>query len=140
MMDRIYADFTSRAAHGRKLPLEKLQAVARGRVWTGEDAKGLGLVDALGGLPTALRLAKETAKLPADQDVEVQVFPRDKSPGELLAELLGGEQEDSSDEEVGTVGVSLAPLRQGARTLSRIAQQLGVGVGVGSEQHVRAPL
>jgi protease IV len=43
MMDRIYQDFTTRAAAGRKLPLEKLQAVARGRVWTGEDAKGLGL-------------------------------------------------------------------------------------------------
>ncbi|HET9451715.1 MAG TPA: signal peptide peptidase SppA [Aggregicoccus sp.] len=138
MMDRIYQDFTKRAAQGRKLPLEKLQAVARGRVWTGEDAKALGLVDALGGMSTALQLAKEAAKLPADKDVRLQVFPREKSPSELIAELLGGGQEDNSEEDVGQVGLSLAPLRQGARVVSRIAQQLGVGVG--DEQHVRAPI
>jgi protease-4 len=138
MMDRIYQDFTTRAAAGRKLPLEKLQAIARGRVWTGEDAKALGLVDALGGLPTALKLAKEQAKLPADKEVRVEVFPRPKSPGEMVAELLGGGQEDNSDEEVGEASVSLQPLRQSAHTLSRIAQQLGVGAQ--SEQHVLAPV
>ncbi|MBF5045429.1 signal peptide peptidase SppA [Aggregicoccus sp. 17bor-14] len=138
MMDRIYLDFTTRAAAGRKLPLEKLQAIARGRVWTGEDAKALGLVDALGGLPTALKLAKEEAKLAADKEVRVELFPRTKSPGELIAELLGGGQEDNSDEEVGEASVSLQPLRQSARTLSRLAQQLGVGTQ--QEQHVLAPI
>jgi protease IV len=138
MMDRIYQDFTKRAAAGRGLPLEKLQAVARGRVWTGEDAKALGLVDALGGMSTALQLAKEAAKLPADKDVRVQVFPREKSPSELIAEMLGGGQEDNSEEEVGQVGLSLAPLRHGVRAVSRIAQQLGVGAG--AEQRVRAPI
>ena len=54
----------------------KIDALARGRVWTGQQAKGNGLVDALGGLDRAVALAKERAKIAASQDVEVVVYPR----------------------------------------------------------------
>ena len=95
-LDRIYDDFTTKVAEGRKLPKEKVLEIAKGRVWTGEDAKGLGLVDELGGFPAALRLAKEAAKIPAAEKVKVAVFPRERTPFETLAAKLSGEEEDES--------------------------------------------
>ncbi len=95
-LDRIYDDFTSKVADGRKLPKEKVLEIAKGRVWTGEDAKAIGLVDELGGYATALKLAKAAAKIPADEKVKVAVFPKEKNPFETLAARLSGEEEDES--------------------------------------------
>ena len=95
-LDRIYDDFTSKVAEGRKLPKEKVLEIAKGRVWTGEDAKAIGLVDELGGYATALKLAKAAAKIPAGEKVKVAVFPREKNPFETLAARLSGEEEDES--------------------------------------------
>ena len=68
-LDRIYADFTAKAARGRGMRLEDLEQLARGRVWTGADALDHGLVDELGGLDLALDRAREKAGLPADAPV-----------------------------------------------------------------------
>jgi protease-4 len=95
-LDRIYEDFTSKVAQGRKLPKEKVLEIAKGRVWSGEDAKALGLVDELGGYATALKAAKEAAKIPAGEKVKVAVFPRERTPFERLAARLSGEEEDES--------------------------------------------
>lgn len=95
-LDRIYEDFTSRVAEGRSLPKERVLEIAKGRVWSGEDAKAIGLVDELGGYATALRLAKEAAKIPADEKVKVAVFPKPKSPMEAFTALLSGEREEES--------------------------------------------
>jgi protease-4 len=95
-LDRIYDDFTSRVAEGRKLPKERVLEIAKGRVWSGEDAKAIGLVDELGGYATALKLAKAAAKIPEAEKVRVTVFPREKSPFEKLAAKLSGEEEDES--------------------------------------------
>ncbi|HUY48961.1 MAG TPA: signal peptide peptidase SppA [Streptosporangiaceae bacterium] len=73
-LDRIYADFTGKVAAGRGLSGEQVQEVARGRVWTGADASGIGLVDQLGGLDTALALARRKAALP--DAVPVRLYPR----------------------------------------------------------------
>jgi len=89
-LDRVYQDFTRKVADGRKLPIEKVLEVAKGRIWSGEDAKALGLVDELGGLPTALRLARQAAGIPEKEDVRLQVYPRPKEPLELL--LRGGRE------------------------------------------------
>jgi protease-4 len=91
-LDRIYADFTTKVAEGRKLPKEKVLEIAKGRIWTGEDAKGLGLVDELGGMSTALKLAKKAAGIPDAEDVKLQVFPKAKSPVE---QILAGAPENS---------------------------------------------
>jgi len=89
-LDRIYEDFTTRVAEGRDLPLEQVLEVAKGRIWTGEDAKELGLVDELGGLDVALRLARESIGLEPDADVRVKRFPRRRSTWDLL--LAGGSE------------------------------------------------
>lgn len=65
-LDRIYDDFTAKAAQGRSLSRERVHELARGRVWTGADALENGLVDRLGGLETAAALARKKAGLAAD--------------------------------------------------------------------------
>lgn len=73
--DLIYADFVERVAQGRKLSTDAVDAVARGRVWTGADALERGLVDELGGLRTAVRRAKILACLDEDADVRIVSYP-----------------------------------------------------------------
>jgi len=83
-LDRIYDDFTGRVSAGRDLPLEEVHKIARGRIWTGEDALELGLVDELGGLDVALDLARDAIGLESDAPVRIKRFPRRRSPWELL--------------------------------------------------------
>jgi protease-4 len=94
-LDRIYDDFTSKVATGRKLPKELVLALARGRVWTGEDAKERGLVDELGGLAKAVHVARKLAKIPAAESVRLVEFPARKSPFEALLDRLSGEDDDA---------------------------------------------
>ncbi|MGV0157893.1 signal peptide peptidase SppA [Mycobacterium colombiense] len=73
--DLVYADFLERVADGRNLTTEAVDRVARGRVWTGADARERGLVDELGGFRTALRRAKILAGLDEDTDVRLVTYP-----------------------------------------------------------------
>ncbi|HEX3196455.1 MAG TPA: signal peptide peptidase SppA [Propionibacteriaceae bacterium] len=68
-VDAIYHDFVGKVAEGRQRPVADIEAVARGRVWTGRDALEAGLVDELGGLRDAVRIARERANLPEDAPV-----------------------------------------------------------------------
>jgi protease-4 len=90
MMQNIYDDFVEKAAESRKTTPEKIDEVAQGRVWTGQQAREHGLVDALGGLDTAIAIAKERAKIPKDEDVELVVFTGRRTLYEALSEQLGG--------------------------------------------------
>ncbi|MGH9212532.1 MAG: signal peptide peptidase SppA [Acidimicrobiales bacterium] len=75
-LDRIYDDFVTKVAAGRRLPPDHVQEVARGRVWTGADAQDRGLVDELGGLGAAIDLARERAALPPSDEPEIVAYPR----------------------------------------------------------------
>jgi protease IV len=86
-MDRIYAGFITRVAEGRKLPADRVREIAKGRVWTGEQAKQLGLVDELGGFYQAVDKAKALAKLSGD--VRLKRMDGGPSPFEALERLLG---------------------------------------------------
>ena len=68
-LDTIYDDFVAKVAQGRKRSVEEIDAIARGRVWTGSDALRVGLVDELGGLRDALRIARTRGGLPSDAPV-----------------------------------------------------------------------
>jgi protease-4 len=90
VVDQIYADFSGKVGEARGLTDEKLDQVARGRVWTGQDAKDRGLVDELGGLPLAVTLAKRAGGIAAEAEVEIRQFPKSKGLMErLLARLRG---------------------------------------------------
>jgi protease-4 len=73
--DLFYTDFVQRVAQGRGMTVEAVDAVARGRVWTGADALERGLVDELGGLRTAIDRAKVLAGFDADTDVKLVSLP-----------------------------------------------------------------
>ncbi|NVI89386.1 signal peptide peptidase SppA [Actinomadura sp. BRA 177] len=80
-LDRIYDDFTAKVAEGRDLSRDRVHDLARGRVWTGADAKENGLVDELGGIDTALDLARKKSGLPAG--TPIRLYPH-TSPLERL--------------------------------------------------------
>ncbi len=73
--DLFYNDFVQRVAQGRHLSVEAVEAVARGRIWTGADALDHGLVDELGGLRAAVRRAKVLAGLDEDAKVRLVGYP-----------------------------------------------------------------
>ena len=117
-LDRIYDDFTTKVAEGRKLPKEKVLEIAKGRVWTGEDAKGLGLVDELGGFPVAMRLVREAAGLSADAKIHLKQFPVKKSPLERLLSEGPDNSQKASEEVIARSLEVIQPLARVARKLS----------------------
>ncbi|MFZ3342944.1 MAG: signal peptide peptidase SppA [Terriglobales bacterium] len=120
-LDRVYVDFTGKVAEGRKLPKEKVLEIAKGRIWSGQDAKNLGLVDELGGYDTALKLAKQAAHIPESDEVKIVVFPQEKS---LWETLLQRNQADNSDKE-GTAQ-ALARILQDVRPIAKKLNTLGI--------------
>ena len=88
-MQATYDAFVEKAAAGRNTTPERIDAVAQGRVWTGRQAKQIGLVDELGGLERALAIAKQHAKLAPDSEVELVVYPPKQSIYEVLANPFG---------------------------------------------------
>ncbi len=81
-----YEDFLTRVAQARKMTRDQVDKIARGRIWSGEDAKGLGLVDQLGGLPQAVESAAKRAKL--EKGYRVWYLEKEKSFREKVADLL----------------------------------------------------
>ena len=83
-IDAVYETFLKRVADGRGMLIDDVHAIAQGRVWTGRQAKTLGLVDELGGMREAVAVAKERAGIDADQEVTLVPFPRPRSFFEVL--------------------------------------------------------
>src|SRR5690606_7659888 len=111
---RIYDDFVGKVAQGRGLTRERAHELARGRVWTGADAREGGLVDELGGLEDALQLARKRAGLA--QDAPVRVYPK-LNP---LERLRGPESSEDK-------AAALARMRLDAwGPLARLSAELGL--------------
>jgi protease-4 len=118
-----YDGFVQKVAASRKMSVERVDQVAQGRVWTGAQAREKGLVDALGGLDRAIALAKESAGISPETEVEVVTYPARKSLAELLMEQLSGSNNDRQVEAVlsvvsglrtaerRTLGILTAPAR-----------------------------
>ena len=83
-MEAVYETFVQKAAQGRKLEYELLEPRARGRIYTGLQAKEIGLVDELGGLKTAIDHMKQVLELAEDEEIELVLYPRRKSFWETL--------------------------------------------------------
>ncbi|HEX6986639.1 MAG TPA: signal peptide peptidase SppA, partial [Planctomycetaceae bacterium] len=120
MLNDIYRQFTAKAAEGRDMPVEKLEALARGRIYSGARAKGLGLIDETGTLADTIELAKTKARerglLDEDEEPGFQLLPKPKSP---LEELFGPVNGDASGAE------AAALLNAAAATSPELAEKLG---------------
>lgn len=88
IVDRIYDRFITKVANSRKLPKNKVQEIAQGRVWSGTAAKQLGLVDEIGGLEDAVAEAAKQAKL--GDDWQLEEYPKRRSFEERILERLSG--------------------------------------------------
>jgi len=89
LMGDVYQNFLAGVAEGRGLTVEQVAEIAKGRVWLGSQALELGLVDELGGLETAVALAKNLADIPAGQAVELRLFPRPKTAWQKYMDWIG---------------------------------------------------
>jgi protease-4 len=94
LLEDTYRQFVDKAAQGRKMPKEKLEELAQGRVYTGRMAVANGLVDALGTLSDAVAEAKKAAGLKPDDKVELQILPRPKS---IFEQLFGDPGDVTTD-------------------------------------------
>ncbi|HZV86269.1 MAG TPA: signal peptide peptidase SppA, partial [Candidatus Binatus sp.] len=90
-----YDQFIKGVAQGRGMTVEAVDKIGKGRVWTGAQAKNLGLVDELGGVDTAIRIAKQLAHIPAGERVNIVRFPEEKS---FLEQVFEREREMTSGE------------------------------------------
>src|SRR3984893_14149524 len=120
-LDRVYVDFTSKVADGRKLPREKVLEIAKGRIWSGQDAKNLGLVDELGGYDVALRLAKKAINVSEGEEVKVVVYPRPKSLIEGIMQRNGAENSDKE-----AVGQTLTRILEMVQPVARQLDAAGI--------------
>ncbi len=106
-MRSFYQGFVRKVAASRKMPVEKVEQLAEGRVWTGAQARQHGLVDALGGLDRAIALAKERAGITAETEVEVVNYPPRRTLTEMLLEELSGSGNDRQMEALFSVVAGL---------------------------------
>jgi protease-4 len=93
-IDASYQDFIEKVAAARHRTAAQIDPVAQGRVWLGSQAKNHGLVDAIGGLDTAIEMAKKKANIPAAENVTVVSYPPRRS---ILDLLVRRSQEDALD-------------------------------------------
>lgn len=118
-LDWVYSDFTSKVASGRGMDLDDVLDVAKGRIWTGADAFNLGLVDEMGGIPDAIRLAKAAAGIPEDAEICLKTFPKEKPWLEMLMEKGFWK----SDEDAAAV---MARMAEDIQPVVRAMNRLGV--------------
>jgi protease-4 len=88
-VNQIYDQFLNKVAESRKLPKQKVAQIAQGRVWSGQDAKALGLVDEIGGIDDAIEYAAEQAKL--GENWELEEYPKLRSLEQRILETLTNE-------------------------------------------------
>ncbi len=113
MMEDMYGQFTTKAAEGRHMPVEKLRKLAGGRVYSGRQAKDNGLIDQLGTLHDAVIEAKKLAGLDEDTEVRIEVLPEPTNFFESLFGDLDSEKEVHVDLGLGNLAPDLLNIVRG---------------------------
>jgi protease-4 len=88
LVEDVYRSFVQRVAEGREMSFVKVDEIAQGRVWTGTQAESRGLVDRVGGLETALAVAREAAGIEPAAPIELHIYPRAQNVIERIREAL----------------------------------------------------
>ncbi|MDX2212206.1 MAG: signal peptide peptidase SppA [Oculatellaceae cyanobacterium bins.114] len=121
--DQFYTHFLDTVAESRSLPRQRVAEIAQGRVWSGIEAKRIGLVDELGGLEDAIQAAAEAAKL--GDDWRLEEYPQNKLfDGQLLGSLLSRHNSQSSSRDPLTL--QLQNLRADLETLKAMNDPVGI--------------
>ncbi len=92
-VERIYEEFTSLVSEGRDMTVADVDAIAQGRVWTGADALGIGLVDEIGTLEDAINFAAISIDgVQSISDVQIAEYPKPQTTLDMLLEAFGGSE------------------------------------------------
>ncbi|MBR2299954.1 MAG: signal peptide peptidase SppA [Alphaproteobacteria bacterium] len=87
-LDEVYFDFTSKVSDIRKIDMAQMDQIARGRIWLGQNALSVRLVDGLGGLQTAILKAKELSGIAPDSNFALEYYPRRETFQEKLTKFI----------------------------------------------------
>jgi len=91
LLRHFYDMFVAKAAESRNMSVTEMDEVAQGRAWLGTQAKDRGLVDEIGGLQTAMEIAKELAHIAEDEEISVVVYPKQLGLFEFIQKMFGGQ-------------------------------------------------
>jgi protease-4 len=125
-MRATYDLFVQRVADGREQPASRIDAVAQGRVWTGRQARELGLVDELGGLDDALRIAGQRARLDPQAGVQLVVYPPKRSLYEILSRQIGSSSTGTLESVFGRPNVKAVQAAASVLPLFRRGEPLAI--------------
>jgi protease-4 len=123
-LDFVYADFTKKLADARKFSKSQVDATARGRVWSGEDALRVGLVDSLGGFTAAIAAVKDVLDLKPEDSIRLKAFPKPLSPFERVLAALDGKNGISVGLLVQALGLDSLFAGQDGDGLAALAREL----------------
>ena len=124
MVDWIYGEFIGKVAEARKLKKEDVQDIAQGRVWSGAEAKKIGLVDELGGLDDAIQFAVTKAGL--GKNYRLIEYPQKKELVETIGELVERFNPDAQAQANGVIGQITARLKHDLATLKSFNDPQGI--------------
>ena len=124
-LENVYERFTGLVAEGRNLPLERVQEIAKGRIWSGEMAKEIGLVDETGDLIDAIHKAKELAGFKPEDRVTIRLKLHEASPFELLSRAMSSAQLSSGEREALGVLTAVIGRQRAEAVLGQIRQLSG---------------
>lgn len=117
-----YKDFVSKVAEGRKMTFEEIDEIASGRVWTGQMALKIGLVDSLGYLKDAIAIAAKKAELEKDQ-YKILVYPKAKSP---IEQILESSSENVSEKIIQNLGEEYYPYSKVLLEINKLNKRKGL--------------
>ncbi|MFN8706801.1 MAG: signal peptide peptidase SppA, partial [Planctomyces sp.] len=127
MLDTIYRQFTEKAAAGRKMEYDKLESLARGRVYTGRRAKELGLIDDIGTLADAIAYARQIAG-DSENKLELESLPRPQSPLEMLLSSQTAPSADPLSSIIRSLPESLQPAAEHFAALRAIMNETSLTI------------
>jgi protease-4 len=135
MIEDTYSDFTGDVGEARHLSEDAVNDIARGRVWTGEQAKKIGLVDEVGGFDVALALAKQLAKIDARASVKLVRLPEETSWWRAWLSRAGiveqgKQQRDLQGEQDGFLASITRQLRRMSRANGHVQARMAMGLKV----------
>jgi protease-4 len=124
LVDWSYGEFIKKVSESRQLPKEKVEEIAQGRVWSGLEAKNLGLVDEIGGLDAALKYAAEKAGL--GDSFKISEYPRKKELYEALSEWFDNVNPVASRSRAGLVAQVLERVKTDLRAIESFNDPAGL--------------
>jgi protease-4 len=121
-LDAVYTRFTTLVSEGRKLPIERVREIAKGRVWSGEEAKKIGLIDETGDLIDAIDKAKVLAGFSADDRAQIRLRLHKASPFDLLSQAMAQAKASGGDQQTLETLASVIGRERAAAMLNQIRQ------------------